>query len=82
MTTLSLPSYAGVATVGVSVTLPVSTATVSTSTQIGVVLVSAGRSEATIYTFASPGPFPASLTSSLTATMQRKLVAESAGTGT
>ena len=82
VTTLSLPSHAGVATVGVSVTLPVSTATVSTSTQIGVVLVSAGRSEATIYTFASPGPFPASLTSSLTATMQRKLVAESAGTGT
>jgi len=79
--TLALHQRAGVQSVGVQVVIPVVHSGTSTPLEFGVVMVDGGRAEATLLTFASPGTFPASLTSTLAGTLEANVAAYGAGRG-
>jgi hypothetical protein len=80
-TALSLPQQAGVHASGVSLAIPLSKGGQTTSMDIGFVLVGGGRAEAELFTFSLATPFPLSLQTSLTRTLESNVVEKSTATG-
>jgi len=78
---LALPATRGVETVGIELTIPITSAAATVSTQFGFVLAGGGRVEATLITFAAAASFPAPLTASLTATLEHNIAARGTATG-
>jgi hypothetical protein len=76
-----LPLKSGVQVVGVDVVLPLHGPASSVPLQFGVVLVSGGRAEATLYTFSLQSSFPAAVNSSLVAILEAKVASLGTGTG-
>jgi len=78
---LALPATRGVETVGLELTIPITSAAETVTTQFGFVLTGGGRVEATLITFAAATSFPAPLTASLTATLEHNIAARGTATG-
>jgi len=78
---LALPETPGVATVGIDLTIPITSGAVTVSTQFGFVLAGGGRVEATLITFAAATVFPAPLTDSLTAALEHNIAVRGTATG-
>jgi hypothetical protein len=78
---IALPQTPGSETVGVDVTIPVTSAAHTITIEIGVVFVGGGRAEVSLFTYSALSGFSPSLVADLSTALAGHVHAEGAGTG-